>query len=36
MGRTIEKFPLCLEEKGTTVYFVLLWIWAVRELINHA
>jgi hypothetical protein len=23
LGRTIEKFPLCVKEKGTTIYMVL-------------
>ena len=27
---TIEKFPSCVKEKGTTTYVVLLWIGVLR------
>jgi hypothetical protein len=30
MGRTIEKFPLCVKEKGTTIYVELRWIGVLR------
>jgi len=30
LGRTIEKFPLCVKEKGTTTYVVLRWIGVLR------
>ena len=30
MGRSIEKFPLCVKEKGTTTYVVLRWIGVLR------
>ena len=29
-GRTIEKFPLCVKEKGTTTYVVSGWIGVLR------
>jgi hypothetical protein len=30
MGRAIEKFPLCVKEKGTTTYVVLRWNGVLR------
>jgi hypothetical protein len=30
MGRIIEKFPLCVKEKGTTTYVVLPWNGVLR------
>lgn len=30
MGRTVEKFPLCVKDKGTTTYVVLRWIGVPR------
>ena len=30
MVRTIDKFPLCVKENGTTTYVVLRWIGVLR------
>ena len=30
LGRTIEKFPLCVKEKETTTYVALRWIGVLR------